>query len=240
MNTPVLFYGVPQGCSFGSIVALEWLGEPYQLCRIEMLEHPWPALYAKVNPRNLTPGYLDAANQPLSESAAILSHIAARAPERGLGFAPGTRGNDQLAQMLSFLTTDFFAAFAPLWAAYEMQDADDATRTVLTRLGSADVAQNFATLDALLATRDWLVGGQRTVADAYLPGIARWAAYHRLFDAARDYPNVARYLARIQQDPAWQFATAIERKAVASSSGGFAGHVTLEELRPRLAAIVAD
>ena len=33
---PVLFYGVPQGCSFGSIVALEWLNQPYRLCRINM------------------------------------------------------------------------------------------------------------------------------------------------------------------------------------------------------------
>jgi glutathione S-transferase len=38
---PVLFYGVPQGSSFGSIVALEWLEQPYQLCRIEMLQQPW-------------------------------------------------------------------------------------------------------------------------------------------------------------------------------------------------------
>ena len=35
---PVLFYGVPSGCSFGSIVALEWLGIPYKLCRIDMPE----------------------------------------------------------------------------------------------------------------------------------------------------------------------------------------------------------
>ncbi|MEC5398933.1 glutathione S-transferase family protein [Uliginosibacterium sp. H1] len=234
MNAPVLFYGVPQGCSFGSIVALEWLGEPYQLCRIEMLEQPWPALYAKINPRNLTPGYLDADDQPLSESAAILSHIAARAPQRGLGFAPGTRGHDELNQMLSFLTTDFFAAFASLWAAYEMADADETTRAVLTRLGRVEVAKSFATLDAMLASREWLVGGQRTVADAYLPGIARWADHHRLFDIATDYPQVARYLARMRQDPAWQFAAAIERKAVASSLGGYEGHVTLEALRPRL------
>ena len=34
--TPILFYGVPSGCSFGSIVALEWLRQPYHLCRIDM------------------------------------------------------------------------------------------------------------------------------------------------------------------------------------------------------------
>ena len=33
---PILYYGVPSGCSFGSIVALEWLGQPYALSRIEM------------------------------------------------------------------------------------------------------------------------------------------------------------------------------------------------------------
>ena len=40
---PVLFYGVPGGCSLASIIALEWLGQPYKLCRIEMLEQPWPS-----------------------------------------------------------------------------------------------------------------------------------------------------------------------------------------------------
>jgi len=38
---PILFYGVPEGCSFGAIVALEWSGLPYQLCRIQM-----PAAFA--------------------------------------------------------------------------------------------------------------------------------------------------------------------------------------------------
>jgi glutathione S-transferase len=55
---PVLFYGVPQGSSFGSIVALEWLGQPYQFCRIEMLQQPWNSLYGDVNPLYLTPALL--------------------------------------------------------------------------------------------------------------------------------------------------------------------------------------
>jgi glutathione S-transferase len=70
---PVLFYGVPQGCSFGSIVALEWLGVPYQLCRIEMLEHPWPALFARLNPLNLTPSLLTDDDQGTSEQPTLLS-----------------------------------------------------------------------------------------------------------------------------------------------------------------------
>jgi len=33
-SAPVLFY-MPGTCAFGSIVALEWLGRPFRLCRIE-------------------------------------------------------------------------------------------------------------------------------------------------------------------------------------------------------------
>lgn len=55
---PILFYGVPQGCSFGSIVALEWLGQPYRLCRVEMLEQPWDPLFERINPLYQTPALL--------------------------------------------------------------------------------------------------------------------------------------------------------------------------------------
>jgi glutathione S-transferase len=233
---PVLFYGVPQGCSFGSIVALEWLGQPYRLCRIEMLEHPWPALYARINPLNQTPALLTQEGAPLSESLAILLHEAARGQGRGLGFAQGTPAFDDLNQMLAFLNTDFFSAFSPLWTAYEMAKSDPVAQKVLTTLGAGQVRKRFADLDSMLAGRDWLVGGQRTVADAYLSGIARWAGYHKLFNVDSDYPRVGELLRRLKDDPALKFAEAIEKGGPAATSGQFLGHVTLEELRPRLEA----
>ncbi|NNB97216.1 hypothetical protein HI113_25245 [Corallococcus exiguus] len=53
MALPTLVYGVPSGCSFGSIVALEWLGQPYQLCRIAMPEDVTTAEPEKQALRNL-------------------------------------------------------------------------------------------------------------------------------------------------------------------------------------------
>ncbi|MFC6980782.1 hypothetical protein [Microbulbifer taiwanensis] len=50
---------------------------------------------------------------------AILGHIGARGIEQKLGFAQGTAESDRLNQMLAFLNTTFFAAYAPLWYAYE-------------------------------------------------------------------------------------------------------------------------
>lgn len=233
---PVLFYGVPQGCSFGSIVALEWLGQPYRLCRIEMLEQPWDALFARINPLNKTPALLTGNGQTVSESLAILLHLAGRAPGSELCPPQGSAEFDRLNQMLAYLVTDFFGAFAPLWAAYEMADADETTLAVLRRTGSDSVRSQCAYLDGLLKDRDWLLGERRSLADAYFAGVSRWVEYMKLFDLGATFPHLQRYVLRLSADPAIDFARAIEDGEPVRGRGGFKGHVTLAELAPRLAA----
>jgi glutathione S-transferase len=231
---PVLIYGVPQGCSFGSIVALEWLNQPYRLCRIHMPADMQTDLYAQFNPVRKTPVLLLESGTVLTESAAILQNIAARGIAQGLGFAQGTLEFDRLNQRLAFLTTTFFAAFAPLWHAYKMED-NAPVQTLLRELGRSSVAKVHSELNAMLANQQWLVGNRHTVADAYFVGLARWANYHRAIKQS-DYPNVLRLFEKLEADPAVAFAHAIEDERPATSAGGFRGHVTLEELRPRLAA----
>lgn len=108
-------------------------------------------------------------------------------------------------------------------------------QTMLRELGQAEVAKAHAQVEAMLANSEWLAGNQRTIADAYFSGLARWATYHRAVEQ-RDYPKLHRLVQRLEADPAVIFAHAIEDEQPAKSSGGFRGHVTLEELRPRLAA----
>jgi glutathione S-transferase len=231
---PVLFYGIPQGCSFGSIVALEWLNQPYRLCRINMLEDMQSDLYAQVNPARETPVLLLEDGIVLTQSAAILQNIAARDIKQGLGLAQGTRESDRLNQQLAFLTTTFFSSFSQLWHAYKLQE-NEPLQTTLRELGKASVMKAHARVEAMLGKSEWLAGNQRTIADAYFIGLARWANYHRVLDQ-RDYPNLHRLVQRLEADPAVIFAHAIEDERPAKSSGGFRGHITLEELRPRLAA----
>jgi glutathione S-transferase len=230
---PILFYGVPQGCSLGSIIALEWLGEPYRLSRIEMLEHPWPAAFARINPLNLTPAYLTAERHIVNESSAILLHLAARRNNL-LGYAQGTPEYDRLNRMLAYLNTEFFSAFRPLWIACEMA-ANPPVQEMLRNLGNPRVQQACAYLNGLLAEREWIDGGsKRTVADAYFAAIARWAEYHKVLDV-RQHPHLSRHLQKLRTDPAVIFADAIERQIEAKSGGRFRGHVTLDEVEPMLA-----
>lgn len=228
---PILFYGVPSGCSFGSIVALEWLGEPYRLSRIEMPEVVQGKSFRRLNPVGETPTLMTADGRLISESMAILNHLGAGGIDKGLSFAQGTAGFDRLNQALGFLNTAFFNAFSPLWYALE-HGAEGVERDALRAFGAAKVAKAHADLEAMLGSRDWLLG-DRTLADAYFIGIARWTKYHDVVDR-RDYPGLQRLFERLEADPAVQFAHAIERREPARSAGGFRGEISLEDALGRM------
>jgi len=231
---PVLLYGVPQGCSFGSIVALEWLAQPYRLCRINMPQDMQSDLYAQINPVRETPALLLEDGTVLTESAAILQNIAIRGLDRGLGFKQGTREYDRLNQVIAFLNTTFFSSFNPLWRAYEMEE-DPPVQSVLREVGRQAVAKAHEQLEAALSSSGWLTGQQKSLADAYFIGLARWGKYHRIVTPGQ-YPRLDRLIDRLEADPAVVFAHAIEDERPAASSGGFLGHVSIDELRRRPAA----
>ncbi|EIM25109.1 glutathione S-transferase family protein [Microvirga lotononidis] len=222
-----LMYGVPSGCSFGSIVALEWLGEPYRLCRIEMPAVVTSDAYRTINPLGETPTLVTAKGERINESMAILNHLGARGIDKGLSFPQGTSGFDRLNQMLAFLNTSFFAAFGPLWHALE-HGAVGSEKDVLRAYGAAQVTKAHTNLNALLGSKEWLLGEQRTLADAYFIGIARWTKYHDVVDR-RDYPGLQRLFEKLEADPAVQFAHAIERGEKAAGTGGFRGEMSLDD-----------
>ena len=222
---PVLLYGVPKGCSFGSIVALEWLGQPYRLCRIDMLKDMQSDLYARFHPGRKTPVLVLEDGTALTESAAILQNIATRGISKGLGFAQGTREYDRLNQRIAFLTTTYFAAFGPLWDAYKM-DQNSQMPGVLREVGRGTVAKAHEQLESMLGDSEWLMGPRKSLADAYFIGLARWGKYHRVVEQGR-YPKLDRLIDRLEADPAVIFAHAIEDERPAASSGGFRGHITL-------------
>lgn len=226
---PILFYGVPQGCSFGSIVVLEWLGRPYRLCRIVMPEDAQGKLFGRVNTLRETPSLMLEDGSIFSQSSAILLNLARRDPAR-----LGDPADDRLTEMLSYLTTSFFAAFSPLWGAFEMAE-NPPIQTMLRARGHDGVTKAFAEIEARLADRAWLAGEHRTVADAYFIGVAHWNDFHKVIDLAA-YPRVAALIARLEADPAVVFAHAIEDGEAVTGTGGFKGHVALDELAPRLAA----
>ncbi|MDR7093653.1 glutathione S-transferase family protein [Hydrogenophaga laconesensis] len=225
---PILFYGVPEGCSFGSIVALEWSGLPYQLCRIDMPDVVSSEAYRRINPVAETPSLRTADGRQVHQSIAILQHIGAQSPGSGLVPPQGTPGFDHFNEVLAFLNTDFFESFSPLWYAMEHCLEGSEQRT-LTTMGRHKVRKVHADLERMLGARPWLAGGQRTAADAYFMGIARWNDFHQVLDR-RDFPALHDLHERLKAEPAVHFAHAVEHGEAARSGGAFLGHVALHDV----------
>ncbi|TCW80905.1 glutathione S-transferase [Burkholderia sp. SRS-46] len=228
--SPILLYGVPAGCSFGSIVALEWAGRPYRLSRITMPGLVTSDAFLQLNPAAETPAFITEAGNVLTESLAILGHIGAQASASGLAFRQGSHDFDRLNRMLAYLNTTFFSAFGPLWHVYEHGSAG-AEKEVLQAYGRHRVMRAHRLLEAMLGDGPWLLGRQRTLADAYFAGLARWADYHQVFDAAA-FPRIAALRVRLGDDPGVQFAHAVEGERPLPASTAFEGHVALEAALP--------
>jgi glutathione S-transferase len=233
--TPVLFYGVPEGCSFGSIVALEWSGLPYRLCRIEMPAQVSSEGFARINAVAETPALRTADGRLVSESVAILHHIGAQSRDPHLVPHQGSAAFDRFNQVLAFLNTGFFVSFGGLWYAME-HELPAAEKAALAAMARHKVRKAHADLESLLGDRPWLTGDHRSAADGYFAGIARWNDFHQVLDR-REYPRLDGLYQRLQAEPAVRFAHAIEHGEPATGAGGFQGQVTLEQaLQERVAA----
>lgn len=225
---PILIYGFPAGSSMGLVAALEWLGKPYRLCRVDMLTEMREPAYKRINRRVETPAFVTDEGRVVTENMAIAAWLEARDTERRISFDPLSREADRMHQLMGFINTGFTGMFGPLWAAMEMQSPDPAMKSALTRWGSERVIERHDRLEEMIGDTRFLVADRPTLADALLVGVARWLDFHQVADAAR-WPKLAAVRSRIEADPAVIHAMALERGEASPGNGAFQGHVGLEE-----------
>lgn len=226
---PTLLYGFPAGSSMGLVAALEWLGRPYRLSRVDMLGEMREPSYARLNARHETPVLITDQGRALSETMAIAAHLEARDDERRISFDPRSREADRMHQMLAFINTGFTAAFTPLWAALEMAEPDPAQQAALRRFGRERVIERHDKLEAMLDDTPFLAGNKPTLADGVLIGVARWLEFHQVAERGR-WPRLDALRARLEADPAVRYALAIEDGETPAGSGACLGQVPLAEV----------
>ncbi len=229
---PILLYGFPSGSSMGLVAALEWLGHPYRLCRVDMLGVMREAPYARLNPRHETPVLITDQGHPLTETMAIAAWMEARDPDWRISFEPRSPEADRMHQLMAFVNTGFTGAFSPLWAAMEMEPPNPPLQAALREWGREAVMERHDKLEAMIGDTPFLVGASPTLADGVLIGVARWLDVHEVDDAAR-WPRLQALRRRIEADPAVIFATAVENGERPTGSGACIGHVPLEEVTER-------
>lgn len=216
----------------GLVAALEWLGMPYRLCRVDMLGEMREPAYARLNARHETPVLITDDGRPLSENMAIAAWLEARDGDRRISFEPRSPEADRMHQLMGFVNSSFTTSFTPLWAAFEMEPGNAALQDSLRTWGRGYVAKRHDQLEAMIGDTPFLVGDRPTLADGLLIGVARWLDFHQVADRSR-WPKLDALRRRLEADPAVRFATAVEDGERPVGSGACRGHLDLAEVIER-------
>lgn len=213
----------------GLVAALEWLGEPYRLCRVDMLSEMRLPSYARINARHETPAFVSEQGAVFTETMAIARWMESRDSARRISFDPLSPESDRMHQLMAFLNTGFTAAFTPHWVALEMDPPDPALQKTLREWGAQRVIERHDKLEAMLGETPFLMGERPTLADAVLVGVARWLDFHEVAAKSR-WPKLAALRQRLESDPAVKYAISLEEGASPGYPGLCQGHVPLETL----------
>jgi glutathione S-transferase len=226
--TDTLYFYSPGACSLGGIVVLEWLGEDYRLCRVEPAERTG-STYGRVNPQKKVPA-IRVDGRTFAENGAILTHLAERRPDGSLAPKARSPDRDDLNEWLSYLSSGFHVAFYPLFMP-QRYAVDPAAHATVKAAATEQLRAEASFVDGRLAGRSYVMGDARSVLDPYLYAMARWL--RPMFDVASEFPHLARHLATMETDDGVRFGLAVERGDASVSSGGFKGHVALDDVAAR-------
>lgn len=195
-------YFSPGACSLSPhIVALE-AGLPCETIKASTKTHQLDdgTDFYRINPLGYVPFLVLDDGQTLREGPVIVQYLADQAPEKKLLPAVGSMERYRVLEWLNFIGTELHKSFGPLFKPDTPQDYKPLTIKALRG--------RYEWVEQQLAGKDYLMGSQFTVADAYLFTVSNWAKHVGL--DLSDLPQLQAYLARVGSRPAVQAALRAE------------------------------
>ncbi|NII11709.1 glutathione S-transferase N-terminal domain-containing protein [Oleiagrimonas sp. C23AA] len=194
-------YYLPGACSLADHIALAWTGAPYEAEEVPRDQLKSPAFLAK-NPAGSVP-VLEDGHFVLTENIAILNYIAELHPGAHLNGDDSPQGRAEVNRWLGFLNSDVHKGFAPIFGPGKFTD-DENQHEPLKAKARERLSELFGRIDQRLAASPWLAGAQRSVADAYLFVVWRWARAKQV--NLGGYDHLAAFAQRMTDDPGVQQA----------------------------------
>ncbi|MCC2676568.1 MAG: gst [Ramlibacter sp.] len=199
-----LYYS-PGACSLSPHIVLREAGLAFEPVMAPTKTHKLPdgSDYYAINPLGYVPMLELDDGTRLREGPAIVQYLADQVPARNLAPANGTLPRYRLQEWLTFIGTEIHKSFSPLFNA-AMPDAGK-------QIYRDRLANRFQFVDKELAGKDYLMGDNFTVADAYLYTVTRWSKPMSI--DLSGFPNLLAHHARVEARPAVQEALKLEKLA---------------------------
>ena len=192
-------------CSLADHIVLEWIGQPYEFALVPREE--LKTSFLRINPNGAVPALQLDDGTILTQNIAILDYLAGLGPGARLMGDGSAVSRAQVMRWTAFLNADVHKNFSPLFGAPRFVDGEEAQNS-LKRKAAERLREQFELLDAQIGDGVWLVDGHRSVADAYLYVILRWA--HAMKLDLSGLNNLARFFGHMGADTGVQAALKAE------------------------------
>ena len=188
----------PGACSLSPHIVLEESGLSYETETVDLRTKQTGSGgdFLAINPKGYVPALQLDSGELLTEGPAIVQYLADLVPEKRLAPANGSLERYRLQAWLTFIGTELHKSCSPFFNPAAPQEWKDIAR--------ANLERRLAYAEAQLAGRDYLMGEDFTVADAYLFTVMSWFKFIQL-DLAR-WPALVAYQARVAARPGVQAA----------------------------------
>lgn len=180
-------------CSQASNIALREAGLQFELVKVNVntKQAADGVDFNSVNPKGYVPALTLDSGETLTENICVLQYIADRNPAAKLAPAYGTMERYRLIEWLGFISSEVHKNFSPLFR----PDAAEAVR----QFALGNLGKRLDYLQQSLAGRDYLTGGQFSIADCYLAVVLSWSGHIKL-DLGK-WPELKRYVHTFHQRP---------------------------------------
>ena len=188
-----LYYS-PGACSMSPHIVLQESGLPFEAIAAPTKTHKLAdgTDYYTINPLGYVPFLVLDDGRTLREGPVIVQYLADQVPAKNLVPAAGSFERYQCQEWLNFVGTELHKGFGPFFGG----PANDEYKAVVKER----LMSRLAFVDQQLAGKDYLMGAQFTVADAYLFTVSGWAP-HVGFDLSH-LKNLMAYRERVGARPA--------------------------------------
>lgn len=186
-------YFSPGACSLSPHIALLEAGLAFTPVKTSTKTHKLDdgTDFYSINEKGYVPVLELDSGDRLTEGPAIVQYIADRNPASGLAPAAGTLERYRLQEWLNFITSELHKQYGPMF--------DPATPAEYKSMLIAKIGKRYDWLAEQLKGKDYLMGKQFTVADAYLFTVMRWSHFVGI-DLAK-WPVLTAYVARVAARP---------------------------------------
>ncbi len=197
-------YGLPGACSLVDHIALTWTGTPFEYFAVPR-DQLKVVPFINISPLGAVPA-LEDDGFALTQNVAILEYLDEKFPTAKLFGGDTPKARAEARKWLAFLNADLHKTFSLVFGPARWVEGETAQANLAAN-ATARLLEMFAIVNKRLENREWL-SEARSVADAYLFVVMRWAAGKKI-DLSQ-MSNLQAHFKRMQQDPAVVSALAAE------------------------------